>query len=140
MNLKRIIDIYEVIKDRLPKTYPRPKMAFYEDEDCLATDNKIRRDFDNLYAVCDPDSNTIKLPLTMKIEYTDKRGIKHYRNTPVTKMDEGVIANTILHEIGHLYAGEKYGYDSKTYHDETYCNRFAARWVRRLKKERLIDS
>ena len=39
MNLKRILDIYNVIKGRLPKTYPKPKLAFFEDEECLLTNN-----------------------------------------------------------------------------------------------------
>lgn len=138
MNLKRIIEMYEIIKDRIPKTYPRPRLAFYEDEDSLADDNDIKKDYINLYGVSDPDSNIIKLPLTMNLEYIDKNGNIKTEKTPITEMDEYEIIHTLLHEICHFYAGEKYGYNSSKYSDEKYCDSFAIRWMGKLKKEKLL--
>jgi hypothetical protein len=132
------MQIYETIKGRLPKTYPRPKLAFYEDEDSLADDNDIKKDYINLFGVCDPDSNMIKLPLTMEIEYKSKGGKVKRKKTPITKIDESEIVHTLLHEICHAYYGEKYGYSSKKYNDEEGCDRFAIRWMYKLLKEKLI--
>lgn len=139
MNLKRVIYIYSVIKDRLPTTYPRPKLAFFEDEECLLTNTKMKKkENESIYAVVDPDTWTINLPLSMKFEFTSALGNKHFNSVSITKLSDKEIAQTILHEIGHLYAGERYGYNSKKYSDEKYCDRFAERWWKILAKEKLL--
>lgn len=139
MNLKRIYTIYDAIKDRLPSTYPRPKLAFFEDEHCMIQNNhmRIKKD-ESVYAIVDPMTYTICLPLKMTFEYTKANGIEYSNVVPINKVSDEDIAHTILHEIGHLYAGERYGFDSKKYSDEAYCDRFAARWVRVLIKEKLL--
>lgn len=139
MNLSRILEIYDILKQRLPKTYPRPKLAFYEDELSLSQNMRMRLEKDkSLYAVCDPSTNTIMLPLNMTFIVENKVGIDVEKNVPLNKMNDYEIADTLAHEIAHLYFGKKYGYDSKQYSDEDECNRFAARWVNVLKKERLL--
>lgn len=141
MNLKRIMDIYEIIKERLPSTYPRPKLAFYEDEDCMLnnTETELGEDEANVYAVINPDTDTINLPLTMKMEHTNKSGEVIIKTVPITKQTDREISHTLLHEIGHAYFGEKFGYSSKQYNDESACDAFAARWLRVFKKEGLIN-
>lgn len=140
MNLKRVIDIYEIIKERLPSTYPRPKLAFYEDEECMLdnTDTKMDKDEVNVYAIINPDTDTINLPLTMQMEHTNKAGETIKKKVPITKQSDDEIAHTLLHEIAHAYFGERYGYSSKQYSDENACNTFAARWIRVLCKEKLL--
>jgi len=140
MNLNRVYHIYDAIKDRLPKTYPRPKLAFFEDEHCMLTNNHIKPKKDeSVFAVVSPETYTISLPLKMTFEYTKKSdGIDYTNTVPINKLADENIAHTILHEIGHLYAGERYGYDSKQYDDERYCDRFADRWVRILVEENLL--
>lgn len=140
MNLKRIIDIYNIIKDRLPTTYPRPKLAFYEDEECMlaCTDIKKEKDESTVYAVVDPETWTINLPLKLTIEYISAKGEEYSNSVPMNKLSDEDIAHTILHEIGHLYAGERYGYGSKKYSNEKYCDRFAERWIKILRKDNLL--
>lgn len=132
--------IYDLIRDRLPKSYPRPKLAFYEDEQSLSENLKIKVTKEEcLYAVCDPDTMTIMMPMNMTFITININGKESEKITPLNKMDEDDIAQTLLHEIAHIYAGQKYGYESKQYHNEKYCDRFANRWVRTLKKEKLIE-
>ena len=140
MNLKRVIDIYNTIKERIPSTYPRPKLAFYEDEECMlaCTDTKKDKNESTVYAIVDPETWTINLPLRLSFEFTSKKGETHINKVPLTKLSSDDIAHTILHEIGHLYAGERYGYRSKQYSDESYCDRFADRWLGIINQEKLL--
>lgn len=139
MNLKRIIDIYDIIKERLPSTYPKPKLAFFEDEECMLINNKLTKKADeSVYAVVNPETYTINLPLSMTFKYVNAKGEEYQRDMQLNKMSEDIFVQTILHEIGHLYLGEKYGYDSVKYHDEDECDVFADRWLNRLKRENLI--
>ena len=61
MNLNHVISLYEIIKSRLPKTYPRPKLAFFEDEQCMMENTGVTKDGDdeNVYAVITPQTETI---------------------------------------------------------------------------------
>lgn len=107
--------------NRLPSTYPRAHIVIHRDSACLkayymAHEEFPEEDFD-LIAFCDVPSNTIHLH--MDIQKENCRAIASY----------------ILHEIGHLVAYNKYGEASGIWEDETYANRFASRWVRRLDKE-----
>ena len=141
MNLNRIYHLYDMIKKRLPATYERPKLAFFEDEDSMLENTNTKRDEDDesVYAVVSPETLTISFPMTMKFKYTKKNGEEFIKNVPITKLSDENIAHTILHEWGHLYAGERYGYESKQYSDEAYCDRFASRWIRILIKEKLLQ-
>lgn len=139
MNLKRVMNIYDIIKNRLPLTYPRPKLAFFEDEECMLVNNNMKQKEDeSVYAIVDPDTWTINLPLNMTFEYTSMKGNEYSNKIPITKVSDEDIALIILHEIGHLYAGERYGYDSKQYNNERYCDKFASRWVNILYNEKLL--
>lgn len=138
MNLKRIMEIYDIIKARLPSTYPHPKLAFYEDEQSLSDNMRMKiSEGTNLYAVCDPDTNTVMMPLSMNFIYETKYKTIS-KAVPLNKMDEEEIAQTLLHEIGHLYFGQRYGYGSEQYSNEQACNDFAYRWIKKMKKEKVL--
>ncbi len=138
MNLGKVIKIYEIIKNRLPKTYPHPKLAFFEDEDCMLSNTNLKKiENENVYAVFSPTTETICLPLKMTFEYYGKNG-KYINTVNLNKFTDVEIAHTLLHECCHMYAGEKYGYFSEKYHDEKYCDTFASRWVKVLVKEKLL--
>jgi len=140
MNLKRVIDIYDIIKERLPSTYPRPKLAFFEDEACMLdnTDTELNIEDANVYAIINPATSTINLPMSMQMEHTNRSGEVIIKSVPITKQSDYEIAHTLLHEIAHAYFGEKHGYSSKQYSDESACNIFASRWIRVLYKEKLL--
>lgn len=140
MNLKKIIDIYNIIKDRLPNTYPRPKLAFFEDEDCMLDNNNElkKKEGESFFAILNPETLTINLPLSITFKHTNRRGITHNNKILLNKMTSEDIAEVLLHELGHVYAGERYGYNSKKYIDEDYCDKFANRWVKILKQEKLL--
>ena len=138
MNLKKIYDIYNAIKERIPSTYPRPKLAFFEDEECMLINNKLKRKSDeSVYAIVNPETYTINLPLSMTFEYGGPSGTFN-KSVPINKSSVQDIAHTILHEIAHLYFGERYGYESDQYSDEKACDRFADRWLKKLEEEQLI--
>lgn len=141
-NLKRIMDIYEIIKNRIPKTYPRALLSFHENESCMLinTDTSKEEDEITVFAVANADTNTINIPLKLTIEYENKK-----TNETVSKevsftqqLTDEEIAATLLHEIAHLYAADRYGKSSKQFNDEKYCDQFANRWVKILKKEKLL--
>lgn len=140
MNLKRIIEIYDIIKIVLPSTYPRAQLAFFEDEQSLIKNTKVKgvKKDENLYAVVDPDTLTINLPLKMKFVYTNSKGEDYRKTVQLNKMDDEEIALTLLHECGHLYSGQRYGWQSKEYFDEARQDIFAKRWWKKIKKEKLL--
>lgn len=139
MNLKRVFDILQIIKARLPKTYPQPRLAFFEDENCLLDNMRWKRGDFSIYAVVDPDTYTINMPLRMNVEHIcNSSGKVVIKSVPIHKFDDNEIALTILHEIGHLYAGNRYGWSSDKYKDEDYCDKFAERWLEKIKKEKLL--
>jgi predicted HD phosphohydrolase len=74
----------------------------------------------------------------MKLDFTKKNGETFEKVVPITKVEDEFIALTLLHEICHMVAGERYGYDSKQYGDEKLCDAFANRWLKVLKKEKLL--
>ncbi len=139
MNLKRVLDIYDIIKNRLPSTFPQPKLAFYQDEECLLDNTEeTKKEDEVIYAVVCPDTNTINLPMNLTIEYIKENGETFTKNVPITKQTDYEIAHTLFHELAHLYFGERYGYNSKQYNDEKKCDNFANRWIRVFKKEKLL--
>ncbi|MFA5024242.1 MAG: hypothetical protein WC523_04760 [Patescibacteria group bacterium] len=141
-NLKRILDIYQIIKDRLPKTYPRAMIAFHENENCMLVNNDTHKEQDEstVFAVANVDTNTISLPLKLTIEYQNKKTneILDKEVSFTQQLSDEEIASILLHELGHLYGAFRYGNNSKQYSDEKYCDMFADRWIKVFKKEKLI--
>ena len=133
MDLTNIIRTYDIIKNRLPADYPRPKLAFFEDEQSLLKSSGLKPIVrETVLAVAEPNSWTIRLPLTLT---------GNHFSPPIDKLvyaSNRVIASLLLHEIAHLYAGEKYGYNSTYYSNERYCNKWANKWLRKMIKEHLL--
>lgn len=140
MNLKRVFELFEIIKQRLPKTYPRPtSLAFFQTEESMLATTKVKKEKDEtVYAVVDPNTETVSLPLEMKIEYKNKAGEEFNKTVPLSRVEDDLILEILLHECGHLLYGQKYGYNSKKYLDEKQCDKFAKRWLQKIKKEKLI--
>jgi len=139
MNIKRIHDLYNLIKDRLPSTYPKARLAFFENEEHMLERENMKVGADeSVYAIVDPDTSTISLPLKMTFEYTAKDGQIYNKVVSIDKISDEEICHTLLHESFHLLMGERYGYSSKQYSDEKGCDKFGERWVKKMKKEKLI--
>lgn len=126
----KIKKIYKSIIDRLPSTYPCAELVIHNSVRKLReyyTKTEGKESGDPPCAFCDVDNNTIHVPLDLNyISYSKK-------NVPCQ------FAEIILHEIGHLYAHGRYGIKDLRWKDyvtaERYADRFACRWLRRLKKE-----
>ena len=128
--LGRVYSAYHKIIERLPATYPRAALVvhinleelcnYYLDSEGVEEEEEEYLPF----AFCDGNTYTVHVPLTLNEE---------------TLSD---IAWYCLHEIGHLYAHHRYGEsDSRWDHHATaerYANRFAGRWLKKLKEEGLF--
>lgn len=128
----KIRKIYNSILKRLPSTYPHAELIVHENLYELRKKywwgNKASIDPTDDYeplAFCDGNKNTIHVPLNLSKE-------------PPKQMSW-----YILHEIGHLYALNKYGWKDKRWNGnliaEDYANQFADRWLKRLKAERFYS-
>lgn len=121
----KIYKIFHKIIDRLPSTFPRAALVVHANLEELQQyymDYEGEEPKEDLpFAFCDGNSFTVHGHLTMNEEPT--RDIAWY----------------FLHELGHLYALNRYGTNDKRWkHHETaerYANRFANRWIRKIKKE-----
>lgn len=142
MNLKRVLEIYEIIKERLPSTYPKPKLAFYEDEESLADnhfDGEREPEGQNLLGACDIYTNTIVIPLSLLVVEEKSNGEKVVKKKMWHKKSNKDIAEILLHELCHAYYAKRYGKQSKQCHDEAACDRFAFRWSKKLIQEKLLE-
>jgi len=124
--IKKITRIFNRVKRRLPSTYPQPSLVLHMSEEELrkyyydCTDGGTGYEgypaYDP-YAFCDGSCTTVHMPVDMN---ESAKGI----------------ARVILHEIGHLYALQRYGESDPRWSipgvAEPYADRFAARWLRRL--------
>lgn len=120
----KIDKVYQALLDRLPATYPNAELIVHQ------TITELRNCFNSCdgdddgeppYAFCDSDDNTIHVS-------------QAFYNENIQSM-----CWYFLHEIGHLYALDKYGCDDERWKDfdiaERYANTFGDRWVKRLKEE-----
>ena len=141
-NIKRIMDLYEIIKNRLPTTFPQALLSFHQNEECMLvnTDTSKNDDESTVFAVAVADTNTINIPLLLTIEYENKKtGETLSREISFTQqLTDEEICSILCHELGHLFAAQKYGKTSKQFNSETFANAFATRWVGKLAAEKLI--
>jgi Zn-dependent peptidase ImmA (M78 family) len=123
-------ELYEKILDRLPSTYPKPKLIIHSSMKKLKSSYWDTNTYDKDYdappvAWCGIKDNTIHVALTnLKTE------------------DIYNIIFNYLHEIGHLYAFHKYGFNNQRWLDDKLCERyaddFATRWLKKLIKEKFL--
>lgn len=125
-DIAKIYKIYNKVFKRLPKTYPKAGLVVHTNLEELQkyyidSEGKAYGDESLPFAFCDANTNTIHVHLTISDE-------------PIAS-----IAWYYLHEIGHLYAYQRYGIEDRKWQDyttaEKYANEFAGRWVRKMKKE-----
>lgn len=129
-NSRKMYKIYTKLIERLPSTYPRATLVVHinqaelikyywgtdgaEDPEDLERENPVQ-------AFCDCTDNTIHVPYTL------------------IKEDSESIVWYFLHEFGHLYAVQHYGENNPRWANfklsEQYANRFAGRWMHKLKRE-----
>jgi hypothetical protein len=119
----KIYKIYQLFLERLPATYPKPELVIYPSFIKLHESYMQGiEDDEPPYAFCDSEDNTVHVPKAINLE--DLEDMIWY----------------MAHEVGHLYALEKYGKrDSRWSNNdmaEKYANDFATRWVSRLRKEK----
>lgn len=124
-NIDKIYRIFNKIVNRFPQTFPRVALVVHTSLDDLQqyyinTEGKEPPE-DLPFAFCDGNTYTVHVHLTMNDE---------------TLHD---ITWYFLHELGHLYAHHKYGDRDPKWTDfkiaESYANRFANRWLKKLKEE-----
>jgi hypothetical protein len=123
VNLKKLLSLNDAIKRALPSTYHKPRLALFEDEDHLAQTQDIDNRKFVLFAVYDPNVDTINVSIKEALDLSD--------------VD---VAKLLAHEYGHAYFGHKYGFSSKQYFDELECDKFASRWVKKLDTQMLADN
>ncbi len=122
---EKIRKLYLELLKRLPSTYPKADLIVHNSTKALRqlyTKAEGREEEgEPPYAFCDANDNTIHVSLAFEQEY--KPNIVWY----------------FLHEIGHLFAFQKYGWKDPRWDDyktsERYANRFADRWSSKLKRE-----
>jgi hypothetical protein len=135
------MELYDLVKSVLPSTYPVAQLAFFETEEHMLkhSDGITPEEDENVYAVVDPETLTINLPLKMEIKYKKEDDDEIYTKTvSINKFSDEQIIETLLHECGHLYYGSRYGWGSKQYSDEKLQDAFAKKWLKKMKKAKLI--
>lgn len=119
--------VYQVLARclaRMPRGYPKPRLVVHESAEAMVEllgerrwEFQLHRRYPSSLALgmADADTGTIHLPFTA------------FANANAHE-----IADTLLHELGHLYSAQKHGRHSRQYLSEARANAFARRWLRRL--------
>lgn len=121
----KIVKAYKSILSRLPTTYPQAKLIVhktitdlrkYYEEECNGDEEGAPP-----YAFCNSVDNTVHVSYAFYKESIES------------------MSWYFCHEIGHLYALQKFGESDLRWKDfelaERYANNFADRWIKKLKKE-----
>lgn len=137
IKVEKILELYEIIKNRLPKSYPRPRLVFFEDDIQMAKYHKFKMaDNEVLYGTYD-GKDTIGVPLNVYQEFELDSGKIKTKKVAITS-DIDYLAVILLHELFHAYYLQKYGPESKEYSDEKLIDSMAYKWVRKMKREKLF--
>jgi len=113
-----IFATYAKILARLPRTYPRPELTVYSSYDAMCQTYSLDvGDGRTCLGATVPELGIILAPLDEIGDTADD------------------IALVLLHELAHLWALHRYGPDCPQYHDEEWCDKWAARWWRRMQDE-----
>ena len=126
--MSKILKVYQLLTERLPATYPHAILVVHPSmrklRECYGKSES--EDGYPPWAFCDSDDNTIHVSATFNDETTQ------------------LISWYFLHEIGHLYALQRYGDQDEKWKNskisERYANSFADRWSRKLQKEKWYDT
>jgi hypothetical protein len=116
--------LYIKVLNRLPSTYPQPKLVIHSSI----------IDLRNSYWDETPSDYDLQHPPIAWCDMSDTS--VHVALTNLRKEDVSNVLFYYLHEIGHLYAYKKYGLKSLKWKDrktsEKYADDFAARWTKKL--------
>jgi Zn-dependent peptidase ImmA (M78 family) len=130
--MSKISKVYELILERLPSTYPHAELiihnslkklcqTYWKGESKKTSANKD----DDPFCFCDGVKNTIHTPKCLNKSSCEE------------------ISWYLLHEVGHLFALQKYGFEDYRWDGdavaERYANEFATKWNNKIKKERLFE-
>ncbi len=127
MTLKEVYHLLALIVAELPEGYPEPRLVIHESPEAL-----VRFMGDGPHAFLHANH----FPAALVIGMADaERNAVHMACTTIETEDRQVIADTLLHEIGHLYQAQKHGKGSPRYLDEDLAIGFARRWMKRLRKK-----
>jgi hypothetical protein len=112
---------------RMPARYPKPRLVVHDTPEALVSFLKKGRyafhrgyDASDVMGIADALRGTIHLP-----------------RTTLQRESTATVLGVLLHEVGHLYAAQRYGVESDQYTDEVRANAFERRWLNRLAKELL---
>lgn len=126
MKVDQVHALLARLLERMPPRYPRPVLVLHETPEGMVEFLRRGRyafqrgyDASDVLGVADAHRNAIHLPITT---------LRQSRRT---------VLGTLLHELGHLDAANRYGTDSTQYTDERRANAFERRWLERLEKDGL---
>jgi hypothetical protein len=117
--------VFSKLLERLPSSYPKPKLIIH---------SSLKKLSSSYWEIGQPyDKNTHEPPVAW-CNVLDNT--VHVAATSLISEDKSNILFFFLHEIGHIYAHNKYGVnDPRWLNDkvsERYADNFAARWSKKL--------
>ncbi len=127
MSIDEVYELFARCLARMPARYPKPRLVVHDTPEALVGFLKKGRyafhrgyDASDVMGMADAHRNTVHLP-----------------RTTLAREPRRAVLGVLLHEVGHLYAAQRYGVESDKYTDEARANAFERRWLRRLEKELL---
>ena len=122
---KKYRTIFLRLLERLPASYPKPKLIIHPSQ------KKLSASYWEIGKAYDKNINEPPIAWCNVLDNS-----VHIASTSLKLKEEQNILFIFLHEIGHIYAYNKYGFeDPKWYNDrirEKYADDFAARWSKKL--------
>jgi len=128
--IQNLIQTFRRIQQRLPSTYPHAALVIHMNE------NELQKYY---YRCMEGEDPTENYPAHHPYAFCDGDAMTVHMHAGMYKETLHQLAWYILHELGHLYAIQKYGKKDSRWKDtniaESYANNFATRWTKRLKNE-----
>jgi len=127
--MRKVLQAYKIIENRLPSTYPRPLIILHLNQDQFhqywKTDKLSSETYDYLPdSFIDTESGALHIHLGMWEDNMD------------------TIISLLLHELGHLMAFQRFKSNDPRNNDtdasEKYAWTFSNRWYKIMKKEGLF--
>lgn len=127
--IQKLIQTFRRIQRRLPSTYPHAALVIHMNEDELQ----------KYYYCVEGEDPTENYPAHHPYAFCYGDAITVHMHAGMYEETQRQLAWYMLHELGHLYALQRYGEKDPRWKDpnvaEPYANTFATRWARRLANE-----